>query len=177
VLPSGPRPPVSYVSRDGRTIMLVRPGPSIEPHLIGVESLLPSQVAMRTARTGVQALLTRLLVEALADAQLVVGGRWRRRGDPRRCALARAWLTGALDGEVSVPLGWVCDVLALDPGRLADACARACTARSAGGPGAAPEPADVAAVEAAGPPRRGPRERGDALLDFASEYPRECLID
>jgi hypothetical protein len=67
--------------------MLVRPGPAIEPHLLGIESILPIQVAPHAPRTGARALLVRLLVDALGDAGLLAGGRWHRRGDPRRCAL------------------------------------------------------------------------------------------
>jgi hypothetical protein len=40
---------------------------------------------------------------------------------PRRQALAVAWLTGTLDGEVTLPIGFVCDALGLDAGALAAA--------------------------------------------------------
>src|SRR5262245_30264861 len=101
--------------------MLVRPGPAIEPHLLGIESLLPTQVAIRSARTGVRALLLRLLVDALGDAGLLAAPRWCRRGTPRRRELARRWLAGALDAHVALPVALVCDALGLDAGVLAAA--------------------------------------------------------
>src|SRR5262245_8132364 len=94
--------------------MVVRPGPSIEPHLLGIESLLPTQVARRAPRSGVEALLTRCLVDALGDAGLLCSGRWRRRWNPRRCALAVAWLTGTIDDQVVLPVTIVCDALGID---------------------------------------------------------------
>jgi hypothetical protein len=103
---AGPSAPVSYVQRGERRIMLVRPGPSIEPHLLGIESILLIQVASDTPRRGPRALLTRLLVEALGDAGLLVGGRWRRRPPPPpRPQLATRWLLGELDAHVALPIG------------------------------------------------------------------------
>ena len=118
---AGPSAPVSYVTRGDRRVMVVRPGPAIEPHLLGIESLLPIQVAPHAPRTGVRALLVRLLVDALGDAGLLTSGRWHRRGDPRRCALARSWLCGELDAHVAIPVRLVCDALGLDAGMLAAA--------------------------------------------------------
>src|SRR5262249_6694757 len=40
---------------------------------------------------------------------------------PRRRALAVAWLTGTVDDQVAVPIGFVCDALGLDAGALAAA--------------------------------------------------------
>src|SRR5262249_54913197 len=100
--------------------MLVRPGPSIEPHLLGIESILPIQVAASTRRTGARALLARLLVEALSDAGLLVGGRWRRAVPPApRPQLATRWLLGELDAQVAVPLAWACEVIGLEPAAIA----------------------------------------------------------
>jgi hypothetical protein len=101
--------------------MLVRPGPAIEPHLLQTESILPVQVASSMPRTGVRALLVRLLVEACADAALLAAPRWCRRGTPRRCELARRWLCGELDADVALPVRLVCDALGLDAGMLAAA--------------------------------------------------------
>jgi hypothetical protein len=44
-----------------------------------------------------------------------------RHPTPRRRALAVAWLTGTLDDQVVVPVGFVCDALGLDAGVLAAA--------------------------------------------------------
>jgi len=115
---AGPSAPVSYVQRGDRRILLVRPGPAIEPHLLGMESLLPTQLGTRTPRTGARALVARLLLEALGDAG-VLGGRWRRRGTPTRREFARRWLQGELDAEVALPAAVVCDALGLDAGALA----------------------------------------------------------
>jgi hypothetical protein len=123
---AGQPAPVTYVSRGDRRFMLVRPGPAIEPHLLGLESLLPTQLGTRTPRTGERALLVRLLVDALADAGLLAsGGRWHRHGNPRRCALARAWLSGQLDREVALPVALVADAVGVDRSVLAAAVARA----------------------------------------------------
>jgi hypothetical protein len=114
---AGPSAPVSYVyvARGERRIMLVRPGPAIEPHLLGIESILPIQFVSDAPRTGERALLARLLVEALGDAGLLVGGRWRHHPPPPpRPQLATRWLLGELDGEVCVPFGWLCDALNID---------------------------------------------------------------
>jgi hypothetical protein len=47
-----------------------------------------------------------LLVEALGDAGLLVGGRWRRRPPPPpRPQLATRWLLGELDAHVALPIG------------------------------------------------------------------------
>jgi hypothetical protein len=46
---------------------------------------------------------------------------------PRRQALAVAWLTGTLEAGVAVPVAVVCDALGIDAGLLA-ATVRACTA-------------------------------------------------
>lgn len=56
--------------------------------------------------------------EALRDAGVV-----RRIAPlyPRRQALAVAWLTGALDAEVAVPVTVVCDALGIEAGALAAA--------------------------------------------------------
>src|SRR5262245_13958339 len=124
-LKRGNRPSPRPAIRSDRRIMLVRPGPAIEPHLLGIEALLPIQVARHAPRTGERALLVRLLVDALGDAGLLADGRWHRRGDPRRCALARAWLCGQLDREVALPVALVADALGVDPAVLAAAVARA----------------------------------------------------
>jgi hypothetical protein len=42
----------------------------------------------------------------------------------RRRAAATAWLVGALDGEVVVPVQLVCDALGIDPSALAAAVGR-----------------------------------------------------
>jgi hypothetical protein len=81
------------------------------------------------------------------DLDLVIGGgkarcvdqgheRWLERGRPQRRAcvvprprqrwqgsqtLARRWLCGELDGQVALPIGFVCDMLGLDAGVLAAA--------------------------------------------------------
>jgi hypothetical protein len=123
---AGPAAPATYVQRGDRRIMLVRPGPAIEPHLLGIESLLPIQVAPAAPRTGARALLVRLLVDALHDAGLLPpGGRWHRRENPRRSALARDWLAGRIDREVALPVALVADALGVDPTVLAVAVARA----------------------------------------------------
>jgi hypothetical protein len=114
VLLAGPSAPVNYVTRGDRRIMLVRPRPAIEPHLLGMESILPIQVVRDAPRTGARALLCRLLLEALGDAGLLAGGRWRRRGTPTRRELARRWLAGELDAEVALPVRLVCDALGFD---------------------------------------------------------------
>jgi hypothetical protein len=44
---------------------------------------------------------------------------------PRRQGLATAWLLGELDGQVVVPIGYVCDALGLDAGALAAAVRQA----------------------------------------------------
>jgi hypothetical protein len=55
VLVPGPLAPVAYVTRPGgRRIMLVRPGPSIEPNLLDFAQVLPVQLPHRhgPAATG-----------------------------------------------------------------------------------------------------------------------------
>jgi hypothetical protein len=100
--------------------MVVRPGPSIEPHLLGIEAILPSQIAPHAPRTAERALLGRLLVDALADAGVLAGGRWRRRPPPTlRMLLARRWLLGELNAHVALPVQLVCDALGLGAGVLA----------------------------------------------------------
>jgi hypothetical protein len=66
----------------------------------------------------VRALLVELLREALRDAGVMAG---IAPTHPRRRALALAWLTGTFDGQVAVPVGFVCDALGLDAGALAAA--------------------------------------------------------
>jgi hypothetical protein len=39
---------------------------------------------------------------------------------------ARRWLVGELDGQVALPIGFVCDALGLDAGVLAAAVRRRC---------------------------------------------------
>jgi hypothetical protein len=99
-----------------------------------VESRRSSRISSGSSRSSrsrsrctrrARALLVRLLVDALGDAGLLTGGRWHRRGDPRRCALARAWLCGQLDREVALPVALVADALGVDPTVLAVAVARA----------------------------------------------------
>jgi hypothetical protein len=129
-----PVAPVTYVDRrDGRRVMLVRPGPSIEPHLLGVESVLPSQVPRRSAiyTTGTRALFARVLALALYDAGWPFNGctprvvptqhpvRWQTQR-----TLAVRWLCGELDAEVTVPVRLVCDVLGIDADALAAAVRR-----------------------------------------------------
>jgi hypothetical protein len=176
---AGQPAPVGYISRGDRRVMVVRPGPAIEPHLLGVESLLPTQFASSMPRTGVRALLLRLLVEALGDAGLLAGGRWHRRGDPRRCALARAWLCGQLDREVALPVALVADALGVDPSVLAAAVARAPSlpapprrrgglrGRPTGGPLRTAGPA-----ARAGAFPRPPRRRGRATRRYGPDYAR-----
>jgi hypothetical protein len=119
---AGSSAPASYVTRGDRRVMLVRPGPAIEPHLLGIESILPIQVEPHAPRTGERALLARLLVDALGDAGLLAGGRGRRRlpRAPRPQPAAR-WLEGALSAAVALPVSLVCDALGLDAGALSAA--------------------------------------------------------
>src|SRR5262249_40474724 len=63
-----------------------------------------------------------------AHDDLADGGRWRWCDHLPLVELAVAWLTGTLDGEVAVPIAWLCDQLGLD----AAALARAVRVRSAG---------------------------------------------
>jgi len=71
---------------------------------------LPSQLGPRRADGGGRALLVELLREALRDAGVVRGIAPLH---PRRRVLALAWLTGTLDDQVAVPIGFVCDALGL----------------------------------------------------------------
>jgi hypothetical protein len=48
---------------------------------------------------------------------------------PRRRALAFAWLTGTLDDQLALPIGFVCDALGIDAGALAAAAQDALTAQ------------------------------------------------
>jgi hypothetical protein len=50
----------------------------------------------------VRALVARLLLEALGDAGMLAGGRWRRRGTRTHRELARRWLCGELDEQVAL---------------------------------------------------------------------------
>jgi hypothetical protein len=86
--------------------------------VFGVHTLLPSQLPRPRPHPGIRALYAELLREALRDAGVVRGIAPLQ---PRRQALATAWLTGALDAEVLVPIRLVCDVLDLDAGVLAAA--------------------------------------------------------
>ena len=67
---------------------------------------------------GEHALLEELLRAALQDAGVV---RSIAPLQPRRQALAVAWLTGALDAEVALSVAVVCDALGIDAGALAAA--------------------------------------------------------
>jgi hypothetical protein len=109
-----------------RAVLVVAPGPRLDAQLLDVAQIVPAQLPRRVAGSdsGVRALLAELLREALRDAGVV---RSHAPPHPRRRALAVAWLTGTLDGEVVVPLGFVCDALGLDAGALA-AAVRARTA-------------------------------------------------
>jgi len=66
----------------------------------------------------VRALYVELLREALRDAGVVRGIAPLH---PGRRALALAWLTGTLDDQVALPIGFACDALGLDAGALAAA--------------------------------------------------------
>lgn len=92
--------------------------------VFGVQTLLPTQLPRRAAPSGVRALFAVLLREALRDAGVV---RSLAPLQPRRQALAVAWLTGTLDAEVALPITVVCDALGLD----ADVLAAAVRARTA----------------------------------------------
>jgi len=84
--------------------------------VLGVHTILPSQLGPRRAQAGVRALLVELLREALRDAGVV-----RRLVplQPRRQALAVAWLTGTIDDQVVLPVAVVCDTLGIDASVLA----------------------------------------------------------
>jgi hypothetical protein len=86
--------------------------------VFGVHAILPSQLGPRRTAGGVRALFVELLREALRDAGMV---RSLAPVHPRRQALAVAWLTGTLDDQVVVPVGFVCDALGLDADGLAAA--------------------------------------------------------
>jgi hypothetical protein len=79
---------------------------------------------------GARALVARLLLEAIGDAGVLVGGRWHRQGQPERRELARRWLQGELDAQVALPVRLVCGALGLDAGVLAATVARVHAASS-----------------------------------------------
>ena len=67
---------------------------------------------------GVRAFYAELLRGALRDAGVL---RNLAPLQARRQALAVAWLTGTLDDQVALPIGFLCDALRLDAGALAAA--------------------------------------------------------
>jgi hypothetical protein len=64
-----------------------------------------------------QRLAGALLVEALRTAGLLSDRKYRVTAAMRRTA--GAWLLGALDDQVVVPVAWVCDALGIDASVLA----------------------------------------------------------
>ena len=71
-------------------------------------------------------LCLRPLVLALCDAGWSFDGRAGRRGPTRHMlraqaqrSLARRWLCGEFNDQVALPIGWVCDVLGIEPTTLA----------------------------------------------------------
>jgi len=109
----------------------------IPESLLGAEIMRPEQwPGERCERAvGARALLLRLLADALHQADL--GPRIRRQGPvpsgqahrgprPAQVLAARRWLVGELDGQVALPIGFVCDALGLDAGVLAAAVRRRC---------------------------------------------------
>jgi hypothetical protein len=109
--------------------------PRIPEHLLGCEIMRPCQwPGSRYERAvGPRALLLRLLADALHQADL--GPLVRRQGpmprngsspgrkrtSPAQVIAARRWLAGELDGQVALPVTFVCDALGLDAGVLAAA--------------------------------------------------------
>jgi hypothetical protein len=127
------------VSRGVALVGSTLPGPVVEDataRLFGGHLLLPSQLPQRQGgAAGPTALLAGLLAGALDDAGFgprrsapprtsVAYSRLASRLDSTRRATARAWLVGALDGEVSVPVQLVCDALGIDPAALASVVRR-----------------------------------------------------
>jgi hypothetical protein len=114
----------AYAERDGQRVLVLRPAPRcLTARPFDVAQLLPTQLPRRapTPRTfGPHALLVRLLLDALADAGcLGRSPRWRRRAGTAVRTLARAWLTGALEDQVPLPVATVCDALGIDASVLA----------------------------------------------------------
>ena len=115
----------------------VPPSPRLQDALaLGVHQVLPTQSARRRGPLGSRRLFIALLAGALEDAGLGP----RRAPPPRtspaytrladrltraRRATATAWLLGALDAEVEVPVVLACDALGIDPAALAAAVRRA----------------------------------------------------
>jgi hypothetical protein len=108
-------------------VLVVAPGPRLDAQQLSVWQIVPAQLARRVAGadTGARALYVRLLQLACWDAGLGITGPGRRgpkrpaRTTPAQRLVARRWLCGELDGEVSVPLRWCCDVLGIDAATLA----------------------------------------------------------
>ena len=91
-------------------------GPRLDAQLFDVAQIVPAQLPRRAAHPGVRTLLAELLRAALQDADVV---RSIAPVQPRRQALAVAWLTGTLGAEVAVPVAVVCDALGIDASLLA----------------------------------------------------------
>jgi hypothetical protein len=108
---------------------------AIPDALLGAAIMRPCQwPGPRCERAdGCRALLLRLLADALHQADL--GPRIRRQGPApsngsgrvatrsrvAQVVTARRWLVGELDGQVALPVTFVCDALGLDAGVLAAA--------------------------------------------------------
>ena len=105
-------------ARARRPALPASAGPRLDALRFDVAQIVPAQLPRRGAHPGVRALLAELLRAALRDAGVV---RTIAPVQPRRQALAVAWLTGTLDAEVALPVTFVCDALGLDAGVLAAA--------------------------------------------------------
>jgi hypothetical protein len=99
----------------------MRPRPAPVPTtLLGEACVRPVQ--FQTARDvsvdarGMRALYVELLREALRDAGVMRGIAPLQ---PRRQALAVAWLTGTIDGDVVLPVAVICDAPGIDASVLA----------------------------------------------------------
>ena len=95
---------------------------------LGLHQLVPAQLpAARAIPAGLRTLFARLLLDALADAQVDERRRGLRRdgahpasaaGRWQRVATARQWLRGELDDKVPVPVETACAAVDLEPAAL-----------------------------------------------------------
>jgi hypothetical protein len=117
----------SAATRDRRPVLVVAPGPRLDAPLLDVAQIVSTQLPRRAAGqdSGTRALLVRLLTLAIWEAGLAATGIGRRgprrpmRTTPAQRSAARRSLCGEFDGDVSVPFGWLCEVLGIDDARLA----------------------------------------------------------